>query len=255
MILYFSGTGNSKAVALQLGSLLNDDVMMILDESPARIMFSGEMLGLVFPVYSWGVPPLVLDYLRRLNGKFLAQARVKPVYMICVCGDETARAPEMLKRALKEIGLPFSGGWSVQMPNNYVLLPGFDVDSHDVERRKLEAAPEVVKEISRKILAGEWEEKYVRGNWQFLKSGIVYPLFKHWGIFPNRWNASDACVSCGKCAAICPMRNIDMKDGKPCWGKNCVSCLACYHICPRHAVEYGKATLNKGQYFYPGKWK
>jgi len=42
-----------------------------------------------------------------------------------------------------------------------------------------------------------------------------------------------------------------MMGRKPVWGMDCTSCLACYHVCPQHAVQYGKRTKDKGQYFNP----
>lgn len=253
MIIYFSGTGNSEYVAMMLGEKLNEPVEALVELPPADAKFSGKSLGFVFPVYSWGVPPLVLDYVRNLNNKFINEIKEIPVYIICVCGDETAYAPEMIESALAERGIALSGGWSIQMPNNYVLLPGFDVDSTDVENSKLETAPAAVAEIAEKILKGELEKKYVRGSMPWIKSKLVYPAFKRWEIFPDRWHATDACVSCGKCVMACPMNNIEIEEAgeHPKWGKNCVSCLACYHICPRHAVQYGKITRKKGQYFCP----
>lgn len=255
MIIYFSGTGNSRHVADLLGQGINEDVERLVENPPLSLEFRGSSFGIVFPVYSWGVPPIVIDYIRNLNEKFVAAISNVPVWIIAVCGDETGEAPFMLKRALAERGVGLCGGWSVQMPNNYVLLPGFDVDSKEVEKEKLEKYPAKVKEISEMINAGKWGEDYVIGPMPRIKSRIVYPLFKRWGIFPSKWRHTDACVSCGMCASACPVDNIIMVKGEggrvfPKWGNNCTSCVACYHVCPRHAVEYGNITRNKGQYFY-----
>ena len=40
-------------------------------------------------------------------------------------------------------------------------------------------------------------------------------------------------------------------NAKPVWGDNCAMCLSCYHHCPKHAVEYGRQTMMKGQYLFP----
>lgn len=50
---------------------------------------------------------------------------------------------------------------------------------------------------------------------------------------------------------ISAVGNIMMMGRKPVWGMDCTSCLACYHVCPQHAVQYGKRTKDKGQYFNP----
>lgn len=255
MIIYFSGTGNSRAVAEALASHTADAAVALTSESPDTISYSGRWLVLVLPVYSWGIAPLVLGYIARLNSGFLAEARRHKVWAVLTCGDETGRAPEMLDRALAGVGLHASGIWDVIMPNNYVLLPGFDVDCEEVERRKLERFPERVGEIAGKILSGVAERNFTRGRMPRIKTTIVYPLFRRWGMIPSRWSTSDACVVCGRCAAACPVGNVSVKDGYPRWGADCVSCLACYHVCPVKAVRYGSATRGKGQYFFPGGHK
>ena len=55
MLLYFSGTGNSRWVANSLAKLLNERVYALLDMAARPSLFdlkAGEALGFVFPVYS-----------------------------------------------------------------------------------------------------------------------------------------------------------------------------------------------------------
>ena len=81
----------------------------------------------------------------------------------------------------------------------------------------------------------------------------VNPLFYHFFVKADAFKVKDTCTGCNQCAKKCPMNNVQLIDGKPVWGKNCTSCLACYHVCPQQAVQYGKRTRNKGQYFNPDK--
>lgn len=248
MILYFSGTGNSRYVAEQLVAGTGNSLHFMPKYNPLKIEFEGKQLGIVVPVYSWGISPYVLDFIRDLNSRFIDEAAKHPVWFVLTCGDETAYAPEMMKRSLSEKGIMIAGGWSVIMPNDYVLLPGFDVDSKEVEENKLDECRVRIDYIAGRINERKWEEDYVRGKMCGLKSRIVYPLFKRWGIFPKRWHWTQECIGCGKCVGVCPMGNIDFKSGRPKWGNNCVSCTACFHICPTHAIEYGNATIHKHQY-------
>ena len=101
------------------------------------------------------------------------------------CGDEVAMSPEMLQDAFRRRDVEVRSIWSVIMPNNYVLLPGFDVDSKDLADKKLADAPLRLKEICRGIMQQRETIDVVRGSMAWLKSKTVYPLFKRWGIFPG----------------------------------------------------------------------
>ncbi|MDE7373275.1 MAG: EFR1 family ferrodoxin, partial [Clostridia bacterium] len=63
------------------------------------------------------------------------------------------------------------------------------------------------------------------------------------------------CVSCSKCAKVCPRGNITMKDGKPKFGGHCVGCMACAFLCPKDAVR--TSILNSwrvnGKYSFEGE--
>ncbi len=250
MIYYFSGTGNSSFVADELKQALHESTWFMHEHSPKE--FVGETLGFVFPVYSWGVPPNVIDYIDDLPESFWERIRREQryVWIVFTCGDEVAMAPEMIKKVLEKRGVEPTAMWSVIMPNNYVLLPGFDVDPKEVEMKKLKEAPARINEIAKGILQQRKTIDVTRGSWPRLKTTTVYPLFKKWGISPKKWKSTDACVGCGICVRACPNGNMEMTDGRPHWGDNCCSCLACYHSCPRHAVAYGNATRKKGQYFF-----
>lgn len=251
MIFYFSGTGNTRHVAESLANLTDDWTCLIPEAKEVDIEDADRRIVFCFPVYSWGVPPLVLNFIDSLSDSLVKKIRERqiPVVMVCTCGDEVAEAPEMFRNAWERHGISVRGIWDVIMPNDYVLLPGFNVDDAKTEQKKLDSSAARILAIAGKILAGEWETDVTRGSMPRLKSRVVYPLFKRWGINSKRWAVSHECVSCGRCAEVCPVHNITLVQGRPRWGSDCVSCTACYHHCPTHAIEYGKATVNKGQYF------
>jgi ferredoxin len=249
MILYFSGTGNSRFVAESLAAILNDKCFALADmlrDGSSLSLGVDERLGFVFPIYSWGVPPIVLRFVREM----CLSNRPRCVYMVCSCGDETGLAPQQFKVALAERGLTCSAAYSVIMPNNYVLLPGFDVDPVSLSDEKLAGAPERIAYIAGRIAADVEETDCTVGPMAWLKSRLVYPLFARWGVFPKKFHATAECTGCGRCMRACPVHNITMADGRPQWGGDCTSCVGCYHVCPQRAVQYGGFTKKKGQYYH-----
>ena len=79
MILWYSGCGNSRFVADRLSRELGDDNMVFIPEAArqaAALEFGpDDVLGIVFPVYSWSVPRLVSEFLRT------ATVKGKPAYI------------------------------------------------------------------------------------------------------------------------------------------------------------------------------
>ena len=61
----------------------------------------------------------------------------------------------------------------------------------------------------------------------------------------------EKCVGCGKCAAVCVENNIRLRDGRPVWGDRCTHCMACICGCPAGAIEYGRASRGKPRYQCP----
>ena len=48
-------------------------------------------------------------------------------------------------------------------------------------------------------------------------------------------HATEDCVSCGACAALCPVRAIDKDDPRQVDGEACISCMRCVSVCSQNA--------------------
>lgn len=137
------------------------------------------------------------------------------------------------------------------MPNNYILFPGFDIDSEEVTRKKLSEAAESIQSIGKAMIEHTPLELYTTGRFPYVKSKLIQPLFVRYILGKNSFYSTDSCISCGLCATICPTRTIRMENKRPHWKDNCIQRLACIHRCPERAIEYGKITLKKGRYHHP----
>ena len=251
MIFYFSGTGNTRLVALRLGELLGERVVEMDvrgDAAPAFTLGEGERVVWCFPIYSWGVPPVVARFIGRVA---LSGAEGARHYMVCTCGDDCGNADRQWRRRLAARSWHGAEAYSVQMPNTYVLMKGFDTDSREVAAAKLATAPAAIAAIAEAIMAGR-PANYTRGRWAWIKSAIIYPWFCRFDMSPKPFSVNGGCTACGLCSRICPTGNISAgADGHPCWGDDCALCLRCYHSCPRRAIRYGRATEGKGAYLAP----
>ena len=254
MILWYSGCGNSRFVAEQLSQKLSDSNMVFIPDAartnPLLEFGPDDILGIVFPVYSWSVPKLVSEYLRKANIK----GKPAYIYAACTCGDETGLTIRHLKKDLKKQGLKLDAIFSFQMPETYINLPGFKLDTPDNAKRKIDGTriqiDQVVKAIKDRT-HGNYD--WLKGSSSFLKSNILKPLFYGMLITDRKFTVSDECIGCGICAGNCPLQNITMQNDRPKWNGHCTNCMSCYHRCPKNAINFGKATIGKGQYYFGSK--
>ena len=251
MIFYFSGTGNSKWIAEQFARVL-DDTLVFIPEALRHGQFEfsldmDERIGFIFPIYSWGPPAIVLHFIQQLS---LLGYQRQYMYFICSCGDDVGLTQQVFEKTVSMKGWSCNAGYSVIMPNSYVLLPGFDVDSQEVEARKLENAKRMVPELVSKIGQRKEEFSLIEGSVPFVKTRIIRPLFNRYQMSPKKFYATDACIGCKCCEKVCPIGNVSVNGKKPEWGMECTACLACYHVCPQQALQYGNRTKKKGQYYY-----
>lgn len=248
MIFYFSGVGNSRWVAQQIAKALDEQLIFIPEANISERSYElleGERLGFIFPTYAWGVPTFVERFIQHLNVQ-----NVGYLWMVTTCGDDTGMTYEIFCKAVEQRGWKCDAAWAVQMPESYICLPGFDVDTPEKEKRKYEQAKGRITDIIQAL-----QEKRtgiadtLPGSFKWAKSHIIRPFFNRFLITSHPFHADKRCIGCGHCAWVCPYHNIKMTEGKrPQWGTDCVLCLRCYHSCPEHALHWGRMTQKKGQY-------
>ena len=246
MILYFSGTGNSKYVAKRIADALGDEIVNLNDRIKASNISpveTGERLNIVTPTYAWRIPRIVRDWLLKteLRG-------AKRAWFVMTCGSEIGNADKYNRDLCAEKNLTCMGTAQIVMPENYIAM--FSAPQAD-EACKIVAKAE--PSIERAIAAIQSNQPFAptRNNlYDRFMSGPVNPVFYKCFVKADAFTVSDACIGCGQCAKRCPMNNVTIKDGKPVWGRNCTHCMACICYCPKEAIEYGKKSVGQPRYHF-----
>ncbi len=253
MIFWFSGTGNSLWLAQCLQAATSEathDISKdLLNGNTSYNLKDNERIGFVFPVYGWNMPDIVKRFICHME---LKNYRENYTYIACTCGDDMGKTETEVEKLLHSRGWTLHSAFAVQMPNTYVCLPGFNVDSKTVEEAKLALAPQTAKRICDIVLHRRVSNLLtIPGKMAWAKTHILGSFFRKFLMDSRKFHVTDKCIGCGKCSIVCPLANIQLTAGHPAWGTNCAMCLSCYHHCPLHAIEYGSQTKSKGQYINP----
>lgn len=247
MIVYFSGTGNSRYAAALLADRLGDDLLDAgawIKEKRKAELTSEKPWVFVAPTYAWQLPRIFTAFLR--NGLFEGS---KDAYFVMTCGEDIGSPEKELYDLCRVKGFGFQGVLEVVMPENYITL--FSAPGKEEADRIVAAARPVLEEGARRIGAGKEFPDRSPGLVDKLKSSLVngmfYPLF----VKSKAFYVTQDCNGCGLCEKLCPLNNISLEDKKPLWGKNCTQCMACICGCPKEAIEYGRISRGKVRYQCP----
>jgi ferredoxin len=244
VICWFSGTGNSLAVAKALASAWGDTELVPLAHVQGALP-PAERVGLVFPVYGWGPPAPVVRFIEQLT---LPPETV--VFAVATYAGTPGGTLEMVRQMLRARGLRLAAGRGVKMAENYPPLGGAPAPER---QRKINAA------VAQRLVGLAAELAEVRQEeagplasapmrWM---SRMVWPLFqRHTRRADRAFRADATCNGCGLCARICPVGNVALTDGRPVWLGHCAQCFACFHWCPQKAVQFGHSA-RQHRYHHP----
>lgn len=245
MIVYFSGTGNSRCCAEYLAKKLDDEVLdaaQYIKYQIAADLISGKPWVFVAPTYAWQLPLVFQDFIR--SGSFMGSS---DAWFVMTCGSDIGNAGAYIRELCEEKGLAYRGVLEVIMPENYIAM--FDVPDKEEANKIVAKARPVLEEGARLILQGqEFPAKPVSMK-DKAKSGKIHDVFYKKFVHDRDFYATNGCVACEKCVEGCVLNNIVLQNGKPVWGGTCTHCMACICGCPVEAIEYGRKSRGKPRYW------
>ena len=247
MILYFTGTGNSRYAAKRIAEKTGDEVVDLFDKIKNRdygVISSENPWIVVSPTYAWRIPRILEKWIKKADFK-----GSKDIYFVMTCGDSIGNAGKYLKKLCAQKNMNYSGCYPIVMPENYIAMfttPAEEEALNIIEKSvsKIDKAAETIKR--REVFT----ERKIKLS-DRLSSGIVNRLFYTFFVHAKKFYAEDKCIACGKCEKVCPLDNIKLINRAPVWGNNCTHCMACISCCPEEAIEYGRHSKGLPRYTCP----
>lgn len=248
MILYYTGTGNSRYAAELLGQRLDDtvrDCNPFIKNGTTPRFHSETPWVFVCPTYAWQIPHIFAEFLTRCRFSGSKQA-----YFVMTCGGEVHSATETNRKLCARLGLEDLGTAEIVMPENYIALFPTPNSAEEVHRILAAAVP-VLEQTAAAIAQNKPITEPKPTAFGKFMTYIVNPIFYTSCVRDRAFTVDSSCIGCGKCAALCPMNNIELHDGKPRWNGRCTHCMACISYCPKAAIAYGKKSRTRRIYTCP----
>lgn len=247
MILYFSGTGNSKYIAQRLSDATGDTIYSINDafKSDEHPTFNDNRLIFSLPTYAWRIPKVVEAWINKCT--FSPDTAV---YFVMNCGGEIGNSEKYILKLCRNKGFRYMGCAEIVMPENYLAM--FSVPNEEQSRRIIAKREEIIDSVCDTIKSGTPLPPYTTNLTGRMMSSIINPLFYTLCVKDKLFSVDmNKCISCGKCVKECPLNNITLNNKTPEWNGNCTHCMACITICPTEAIEYGEKSKGKPRYRCP----
>lgn len=245
MILYFSGTGNSRYIGEVLNSVIDDEIISINDCLKMKQNFSfisDKPYVIVCPTYAWQIPRIVEEFINQNSFK-----GNKKIYFILTCGSGIGNAERYAKKLALNNKLEYMGIKAIIMPENFITM--FKAPNSNEAEKIITKAVGSALEVS-KIIKNEkkfTKPKYHLGN--IMLSSIINKIFYALFVKADGFHINKKCTGCGNCRKLCPLNNIEIIEDKPKWSNHCTQCMACIGACPLQAIEYKNKTQGKIRYY------
>ncbi|HEY5587298.1 MAG TPA: EFR1 family ferrodoxin [Ruminiclostridium sp.] len=250
VIYYFSGTGNSLAVARKIAYQLGETKLLKIQYDQNEIDTTQyDRVGIVFPVYYYQMPVLVENFVKKLIMK-----KKQYKFGVATHGRMRGIALEGLRNQVNIMGHELDGEFSVMMPGNYIVeYSAFpNVYNNIVYLKSEKTIRNIVNIIGQKQCAGpegtRFFEKLVLNNEKLREKTINkrYDL----AILDAGFHCNGNCNSCGICIKVCPAQNIHIENVHLVWEHKCEQCMACIQWCPNNSINYHDKTQKRTRYHH-----
>lgn len=248
IIYFFSGTGNSRKIAIWIREFalqqnINCEIVSIANTNPEQIEVPSRdsLIAFISPIHGFNYPKITLDFIfhfpRGSNNIILMNTRAGMKFGNRVTPGLTGIAFILSSCILKSKGYKIVGQIPFDMPSNWISIhPQL---SHNAMLFIYERNKKLVIKYFSRILSGKPVFVAVRDIVQDILISPISLAYYLGGrfIFAKSFYASSKCDKCGLCVKKCPVKAIKKVNNQLFWSFKCESCMKCLNDCPQKAIE------------------
>lgn len=230
VVLYFSGTGNSKYIADSLARAFKCESHSIEEDLDfSKLIGENKTIGFSYPIYGSCLPKIMTEFILSHRDVLVNKKLIILSTQMMFSGDGAKEMYRLIPKNKVIYGEHFN------MPNNISNTSFLPITNFERNRKK-KKADKKMKEVVINIRRG----KIVKTGWSNFSTRLG--LLQRNG-FPeilekkkSSFTTTDKCVACGKCVDNCPVKNLSLMGKEVIQHDKCILCYRCVNICPKKAA-------------------
>lgn len=150
MVLYFTGTGNSRYLARRIAEGLEMplyDLNACIKAGDTAPVQTGRDVVLVTPTYAWRIPRVVSEWLGKT-----ALTGAERIWFVMDCGSEIGNAAGYNRQLAAQKQLKYMGTAQIIMPENYIAM--FNAPQKEQAKSIVEQAEPALQKVLTQLRAG-----------------------------------------------------------------------------------------------------
>lgn len=249
LILYFSGTGNTRYIAQKIQAELE------LNEIATEIHSIEEKFVVRPNTYDYlvlGCPKYyeypALNFIEYVKGYLPVSEKTVPVILFCTQTGPLETDFSKIEKALASKNHKLLISKSIPLANNFLIMKRFKQTDKNEAKKRVKVAKKLAKKMVEDLLTNNPSKEEIGKFKGGMEHFVAVSCDKLFPVFAMKYSVSAQCTKCGKCAKACPQQNIIM-GSEPEFGKHCMFCMRCINECPSHAILYKGRSIP--QYHLP----
>lgn len=245
LMLYFSGTGNSKFIADSFSKKTGSKCFSIESNMDFRKeILSHDTISFCYPTYGGCVPRIMREFV----AKHIAELKDKKLIIFCtqlIFSGDGARAfmdllpPNYVRVIYAE---------HFNMPNNICNAPIFSIKNGTDIEKCLHTADVKLDKVCKNIKEG----KIFKRGFNKVSHALGLCQSAFWPVVEEKNKSNvrvdNSCIHCSLCVNICPMKNLILASKGIEHHNNCIVCYRCVNACPQQAITVLLHKKPKVQY-------
>ena len=240
--IYFSGTGNTKFCVEKFVGFYDGELVSIEEKNVADKIKESEDLVFAYPVQYSNIPKIVRDFI--VHNKELWKN--KNIFIIATMGLFSGDGAGLAARMLKKYGAYITGGLHLKMPDSVCDVKALKRPFEE-NKKNIRLAVEKIENSAKDMKSGNAPKEGL--GFLYHLAGLLGQrlyFYNKTKKYSNKLKISSYCIGCGKCAELCPMKNIKIENKKAVSGDRCTMCYRCISKCPKKAITLiGKEVIEQ----------